>query len=147
MFQSLVQHVKLNINAVLTKAAGRAIIGVALVIAAGFALAAMLILLADYFGWLWANAILAVVFLVVGGVAAAYTSAQERRQEHDLQQAALQRSALISGLAAGGPLALSGTMRLLGKRGPVLIGALALAAYYFSRSSDAKRTEESRRTG
>lgn len=136
MLQSLIQHVKLNINTTLTKVAGRAVIAVALVVAACFALAAIALLLAQYFGWLWAYVILAVLFLVIGGIAAIYTSSQEKHQQQELQSAALQRSALISGLAAGGPMALSGTLKLLGRRGPFLLGALALGAYLLTRHSD-----------
>jgi undecaprenyl pyrophosphate phosphatase UppP len=134
MLQPIVQHVKLSVSSALTKVAGRAVVIVALIIAACFAIAAIELLLAQYFGWLWANAILAVLFLIVGGIAAIYSSSQEKQQEQALHNATLQRSALISGLVAGGPMALSGTMRLLGRRGPIVLGGLALAVYLISRS-------------
>lgn len=140
MLHSLVEHVKLNASAAISKVVGRIIIAVAFVIAAGFAVAAIAVWLAQSVGAIAAYAILAVAFAVIGIMAGAFFAIQARNQQRALRQSRATRAAVISSLAAN-PVALAssvkGLQKAFGGRGPMAVLLLVAAGLLLRRSASA----------
>jgi len=135
MLNSFVDSVKLSANLAVTRVAGRAVIGIALVIAAGFGIAAVMVWLVQVLGPIWAPAIMAVAFLLVAVIAAAVIAVQERRKEAMLRDARLRRSAAVSSLAVVNPLTLFNAAKTLGSgRRPAAVALLVIAGILLGRS-------------
>lgn len=128
MLSSLVDHAKLRVSSTATRLIGRVAVGVLVLIAVAFAVAAILIALAHAVGPVWACVIMAAAFVALAVIAAIVIVAQQRRQEAMLRQTS-QQSALMSGLMSASPAAIMGGMRLarlVGRRAPLfMLGALA----------------------
>jgi hypothetical protein len=116
------------VSSTATRLAGRVVVGVLFVIAAGFGVAAAQIALAQAIGPVWACIVMAVAFIALALILAMVFVLQQRHQETLLKQSA-QQSALMSGLMSASPAAIMGGVRLarlVGRRAPLFVlGALA----------------------
>lgn len=128
MLSSLVDHAKLRVTSTATRLGGRAVVGVLILVAAGFGVAAIQIALAQAVGPIWACVIMAAAFVALAVIVAIVVVTQQRRQEAMLRQTS-QQSALMTGLMSASPSAIMGGVRLarlVGRRAPLfVIGALA----------------------
>jgi hypothetical protein len=128
MLSSLVDHAKPRVSSTATRLVGRVVVGVLVLIAAAFAIAAIQIALAQAVGPIWACVIMAAAFVALAVIAAIVIVIQQRRQEAMLRQTS-QQSALMSGLMSASPMAIMGGVRLarlVGRRAPLfMLGALA----------------------
>lgn len=128
MFNSLVENAKLKVSSAATRAVGRVVVGILLLVAIGFAIAAGQIALAQAVGALWACLIMAGLFVVLAIIAAIVIVMQQREQQAKIKQTS-QQSALLTSVMSASPSAIMGGVRLarlVGRRAPLLmVGALA----------------------
>lgn len=133
MFRSYIDQAKMTVSTLASKAAGRAVIGALLLVAAGFALAAIAVGLIEAFGAVAAYALLAGAFALVALVASIFVAANERHQQAVMRGMEAERSSVFSStLAAAAPMALAQGVGLLGRRTPLALIGLAIGGLYLS---------------
>jgi predicted permease len=142
MFSSLYDYARLSASSVTTRLTARIAIAVPVIIAFGFAVAAIYITVADRYNALTAAISLAAAFAILALIIAGVMAAWEKRQQHRREEAlARARSSIAaSALLAANPALLLGVGRAavgVARRAPLLT-ILPLAAgfiYAWSRSS------------
>lgn len=148
MFDSLVREAQNKVDDALTGAMKRVAVGLLLVVAAGFATAALAVWINRQLGPELGNLIVAVIFLVAGIIAYAAmikpSPAQSEPREEELVERMVEpastsrrlsdadRELLLSAVTAGGPIVLPRLLRLVLRNLP-LIAALAAAIFVMSR--------------
>lgn len=138
MFRSFIDHAKMTVSATVSKYAGRIIVAALLLVAAGFALAAIAVKLSDVFGPMTAYSLLAGVFAVVALLAYLVVMANERHRQTLLRRTEFDTSALTTTLAAAAPMVLAQGASLLGRRAPLLVIGLLIAGYFMTRNAGAR---------
>ncbi len=148
MFQAVVQRAQRAVDSTLAKLVTRAAVAVPLVIAAGFGTAALTVTLTDTYGPALSYTIMAVLFVVLGGIVAAVMSwdngaTEEPKPEEapsvveNVAEAAaplLDRETLVAMLMTAGPIALPGLLRIAARNLPLLVAAVIVAFFFFGRS-------------
>ena len=137
MFGSIFDHARLTIDASIEHYAGLVAVILPIAVAFGFATGATFLVLSEAYGPVAACAMLAAVYLVIAFILAMVVVSYDRRNQAMLRQAA-QQSALVSGLLAATPAAISGggaIARAVGLKTPLLIGSALLAAALLSKST------------
>lgn len=133
MFSSYIEQAKMTVSTTVSKAAGRALVAALMLVAAGFALAAIAVVLIEAFGPVAAYALIACAFAIVAFVAAMFVMANERHQQAILRGMAADRSSALSAtLAAAAPMALMQGVGALGRRTPLILLALAVGGYFLT---------------
>ncbi len=149
MFDSLVREAQNKVDDALTGVMKRIAVGLLLVVAAGFATAALAVWINRQLGPELGNIIVAVIFLIFGLIA--YVAlvkpppAQTEPREEELvdqidaptagasrKLSDADRELLLSAVTAGGPIVLPRLMRLVLRNLP-LIAAIAAAIFVMSR--------------
>ena len=156
LFQGLFKRAERSIDSAISKFVGRATVAVPLLVAGGFATAALSIKLVELYGHVSAYAIMAVLFSVIAlitmavnnkesepaaaGNAEAETAtdaSQEADEESDGPQLPPEVMALLTSVA---PAAAPGIARGVARNLP-LIFILAIAAFVISRFAEASSSE------
>lgn len=148
MFDSLVREAQSKVDDALTGAIKRAAVGLLLVVAAGFATAALAVWINRQLGPELGNLIVALVFLVAGVIAYASlikpAPAQSEPREEEIVDSIVEpatasgrlsdadRELLLSAVTTGGPILLLRLIRVVLRNLP-LIAALAAAIFVMSR--------------
>jgi len=154
MFQGLLKRAESTINSVLAKYLGRALVAIPLLVAAGFATAALTVKAVEIYGAVSAYTMMAALFAVIGLVTMAIVGVEQRpaaetatstadqsasatvdespAPEDDLDPISLLTPELRSVLTSMAPVAIPGIARGVGRNLP-LIFALALLAFIISR--------------
>ena len=150
MFKSIVAQAKRAVTDTAERLLGRAVVGLLLVVAAGFATAALMIKLTEAWGAVIACLVVAGMFALIALIAAAVISASEQHAAAEPQSAAEVEAeaqgddiaGTITSLVASDPLTMvsaagtaAGVFRALGRRTSLLILALLAAAFIWSRTS------------
>lgn len=150
MFQGLLQRVERSANQVIARALERALVAVPLLVAAGFATAALTVKLVELYGAVTAYGVMAAIFSVIGlvtmaiiGIGANGSDAGATQTDAESEQP-FQAEGLIdeatdlltpevrSVLASVAPMALPGMIRGARRNLPLIL-MLALAAFVISR--------------
>ena len=137
MFGSIFDHARLTVDASIVHYAGRIAVFIPVLVAFGFATGGTYLVLAENFGPVEACGILAGAYLVIAFILAMIVVSYDRNHRVMLRQAA-QQSALVSGLIAATPAALSGggaIARTIGLKAPILLGSALLMAALLSKST------------
>jgi hypothetical protein len=159
MFQGLFKRAESSVDNLVAKYVGRAVVAIPLLVAAGFATAALTVELVSRYGAVSAYAAMAALFAVVGllTMAATRPGAAETSAETQGDPAPGSPSAngeqqasagdglslppeLMAILTSAAPMALPGIARGVGRNLP-LIFALALLTYIISRFTEIADTE------
>lgn len=152
MFQGLLKRAERSIDSAVSKLVGRAAVAVPLLVAAGFATAAVAIKLIELYGAVVGNALMAVIFGLLGLATMAVVSSDRSSNEtaSDQQETAAESSEenedeaapaldlppeVISMLTSAAPMALPSVARGIGRNLP-LIFVLALIVFIISRFAD-----------
>jgi MFS family permease len=135
MFRQLIDTAKLSVSNTVSKFAGRAGVGVAMLIAAIFLLLAITAWLIDRFGASLGYLIMACGFALIAVAAWLAESARERRRARDLHAAQVGSSAMVSSLIAAGPLAATSVLRMARRRPTILILAVVLGGLMMRRAN------------
>jgi hypothetical protein len=147
MFGSLIDYVKLSAASVTTRIISVMAVAVPMMIASSFGLAAVFIAIANSYDALTAAIALAVVFAVLGGIAAIVVAVWQKRQEAVRQEAMARarRTALASTLMAVNPALLLGAGRMaygVARRAPLLIMLPLAAGFIFALTRTSSRDED-----
>lgn len=155
MFDSLVRQAQDKVDDALTGAMKRVAVGLLLIVAAGFATAALAVWINRQLGPELGNLIVALVFLVAGLIA--YMAlikpvpAQSEPREEEIVEGIVEpatasrrlsdadRELLLSAVTTGGPILLPRLIRLVLRNLP-LIAALAAAIFVMSRPVETGET-------
>jgi Na+/melibiose symporter-like transporter len=156
MFRGIINSAKNAASSLVVKYLARASVAVPFVIAAGFALAALTVMLSQRFGSLTAYWIMAGVLGLVGIVAAALVSAKERKEEvaeiraeksdtgatvSDAAAEAIAQTpiALLGGIFAipGGPATALSAARVIGRNWPMAVLLLLICGLFWPTRSEA----------
>lgn|SRR5512145_1767883 len=144
MFRQLIDTAKLTVSNATLKFAGRAGIGVAVLIALIFLLLAITAWLVHLLGAPLAFFVMACGFALVAVAAWIAESALEKRRSRELYSAKVSSSAMVSSLVAAGPLAASSIMAMARRRPTIVILAVVLGGLMMRRASrapdDARQT-------
>lgn len=135
MFRQLIDTAKLSVSNTVSKFAGRAGVGVAMLIAAIFLLLAITAWLIDRFGAPLGYLIMACGFALIAVAAWLAESARERRAARDLHAAQVGSSAMVSSLIAAGPLAATSVLRMARRRPTIVILAVLLGGLMMRRAN------------
>lgn len=163
MFQGLLRRAEQSIDQVVAKYVSRATVAIPLIVAAGFATAAVSVKLVEMYGSVIAYSMMAAIFAVISlvtmaivgtGNGAAETQpepaqaadAASAEKTDEKLDAGLDPSDLLTPevrafLASTAPMALPGIARGVGRNLPLLL-VLALVGYLISRFSDNSEAEE-----
>lgn len=154
MFQGLFKSAERSINSVVARFVGRATVAIPLLVAGGFATAALALKLMEMYGAVSAYTLMAVLFSVIGLIAMAI-NAKPHEAGAEASQAADTAGAsdaegedsgagippeLMSVLTSVAPAAAPGIARSVGRNLP-LIFILALVAFVVSRFAETSLTE------
>ncbi len=156
MFQGLFKRAESTIDSVVSKLVMRALVAIPLIVAAGFATAAVTIKLVEQYGAVTGHALMAALFGVVGLVTLAIVGFDAKPlSEPAATQAAEHAEAAASGeadpselltpeirafLSSAAPMALPGIARGVGRNLPLIL-MLALLAFVISRFGEATSSE------
>jgi Na+-transporting methylmalonyl-CoA/oxaloacetate decarboxylase gamma subunit len=145
MLQGILQRAERKVDSVLARYINRATVAVPLVVAGGFATAALTVKLVELYGSVTAYALMAALFAVLSVVTAAVIGAESRAATEASQPAASKDVAeaaadvenmltpeLKAVLATAAPVALPAIARSILRNLPLVL-LLAIAAYLFSR--------------
>lgn len=143
MLQGILQRAERKVDSVVAKYIGRATVAVPLIVAGGFATAALTVKLVELYGAVTAYAMMAALFavlavltaaLVGGGVVAEDVAAPTSAESIEAEQAVedLLTPELRAMLTTAAPVALPVVARSIFRNLPLLL-VLAIAAYLFSR--------------
>ena len=145
MLQGILQRAERKVDSVVAKYIGRATVAVPLVVAGGFATAALTVKLVELYGAVTAYALMAALFAVLSVVTAAVVSFESQSAPEAADQPASEESAKIAEdvenlltpevravLASAAPVALPALVRSIFRNLP-LVFLLGIAAYLFSR--------------
>jgi hypothetical protein len=135
MFRQLIDTAKLTATNATLKFAGRAGVGVAVLIALVFLLLAVAAWLVNLFGAPLGFLIMACGFALVAVVAYLVEAALEKRRSRELYSAQVSSSAMVSSLVAAGPLAASSIMAMARRRPTIVILAVVLGGLIMRRAS------------
>lgn len=158
MFQGLFKRAERSIDSVVAKFVGRAMVAVPLIVAGGFATAALSVKLVMLYGHVTAYALMAALFSVIGLVTMAIVGIEQRTPaETPAADPATQDGQTPEGpsevadmltpemralLASAAPAALPGLLRSVGRNLPIIF-ILALVAFVISRFSEASENPAS----
>ncbi len=161
MFAGLINQAKSAASHVIIKYVARASVAVPFVIAAGFALAAITVMLVERFGHVMAYWLLAGGLALIGVIASTIVSVKEHQEEVAEQEAAkTDTEQVVSDATAEAmvqtPIALLGALmtmpggaagalsaaRLLGRNWPLVLLLVAIGALYWPTKNDAPLEEE-----
>ena len=134
MFRQLIDTAKLTVSNAALKFAGRAGVGVAMLIALVFLLLALAAWLVNLFGAPLGFLVMACGFAVVAVVAWLAEAALEKRRSRQLYAAQVSSSAMVSSLVAAGPLAATSVLRMAKRRPIILILAVVLGGLMMRRA-------------
>ncbi len=146
MFRELIDHAKAAAGSLVARYFARISVAVPFVVALGFAVAALTIMLVERYGQITAYWIVAAAFTLVGVLAGLFVSVREQEEDRAEQDATAETGANVAAQAAtelpvaalgallsspGGLAAALGSARMLGRNLPlvmlmVLIGVLLL---------------------
>ncbi|MGE0023754.1 MAG: hypothetical protein AB7S70_09015 [Hyphomicrobium sp.] len=150
MYQGLLKRAESTIGSVLAKYLGRALVAVPLLVAAGFATAALTVKAVEVYGAVTACTMMAALFAVIGFVTMAIVGIEQRpaaepaaedqaasaadspAPDDELDPISLLTPELRTVLTSMAPVAIPGIARGVGRNLP-LIFALALLAFIISR--------------
>jgi Na+-transporting methylmalonyl-CoA/oxaloacetate decarboxylase gamma subunit len=149
MFQGLLKRAERSLDQVIARAIERALVVVPLLVAAGFATAALTVKLVELYGAALAYAVMAALFAVIGLVIMAIVNTGTAEPEADASPAAASDDSaqsdgsaddtadvfppeLRSVLASVAPAALPGVLRGVGRNLPLVV-ILAIVAFVISR--------------
>jgi hypothetical protein len=152
MLQSLINRAQHSIDALASKYVTRVAVAVPFVIALGFGTAAAAVRLSQDYGSTAAYAILAAVFAAVGLAAASAialsgpnpvvpvptTTATSQNTETASTISSFDPQTMLTALAAIGPTALPGVLRLLTRNLPLVLALVILAFLLFSSSQESE---------
>jgi len=111
MFQRLLTNAKSAVTSLVLRYLARASVAIPFVIAAGFALAAITVMLVQYFGQVTAYWVMAGALAAIGAIAAMAVSAKEHQEEiADVTAEHADTKEMVSEVAVQAPLALLGAM-------------------------------------
>ena len=167
MFAGLINHAKAAASHLVVKYAARASVAVPFVIALGFALAAVAVMLVDRFGHVTAYWIMAGGLAAIGAIAAIAVSVKEHEEEVAEQKAEQADTAEVASDATAqamvqAPLALLGALisspggaagafkvaRVLGRNFPLVLLLVMIGALFWpTESQDAKVSAEGAEDG
>ena len=153
MFQAIVKKAEGVVSSAVGAAVWRAAVAVPLIIAAGFAIAALIVTLSQAYGAPLAYTIMAGVFVAVAGVTAVIMSRKTSEAEPEAEEPAtsitenvaefatplLDRDTIVPLLATAGPMALPALLRTVARNLPLLVIAVIVALFYFGRSIAVER--------
>jgi hypothetical protein len=147
MFQAIVHRAQRAVDSTIAKLMTRAAVAVPLVIAAGFGTAALTVTLTETYGPALSYAMMAGLFVALGGITAAVVSANGTTPSAPAETAPsvaedaarvaaplLDRDTLIALLTTAGPVALPRLLRLAARNLPLLVMAVIVAIFFFDRS-------------
>jgi hypothetical protein len=148
MFQALIQKAEGAVGSVVGKVVSRAAVAVPMVIAAGFAIAALTVRLTQAYGAALSYTIMAGLFVAIAAVTAVVMSRRTPEPESAADEPAtslaedvaefaiplLDRETIIPLLATAGPMALPALLRTAARNLPLLVVAVIVALFYFGRS-------------
>lgn len=151
MFQGLFKRAEITIDSVVSKFVMRALVAIPLIVAAGFATAALTLKLVEQYGAVTGHALMAALFAAIGlvtfavvGFEAAPVAEQSAAQAADTATAEnissddpadLLTPEVRAFLSSAAPMALPGIARGVGRNLPLIL-MLALAAFVISRFAD-----------
>jgi hypothetical protein len=153
MFQGLLMRAERSIDQVIAKYMGRAMVAVPLLVATGFATAALTVELVELYGSVTAYGVMAAVFGVIGLATMAIVNvgsnhateaptadaemaaSPEQPQEARVDTADLLTPELRALLASAAPMALPPVFRGIGKNLPLIL-VLALVGFIISRFAE-----------
>ena len=161
MFAGLINQAKSAASHVILKYVARASVAVPFVVAAGFALAAITVMLVERFGHVMAYWLLAGGLALIGVIASTIVSVKEHQEEVAEQEAAkTDTEQVVSDATAGAmvqtPIALLGALmtmpggaagalgaaRLLGRNWPLVLLLVAIGALFLPTKNDEPLEEE-----
>jgi len=161
VFAGLINQAKSAASHVIIKYVARASVAVPFVIAAGFALAAITVMLVERFGHVMAYLLLAGGLALIGVIASTIVSVKEHQEEVAEQEAAkTDTEQVVSDATAEAmvqtPIALLGALmtmpggaagalsagRLLGRNWPLVLLLVAIGALYWPTKNDEPLEEE-----
>lgn len=153
MFQGLLKRAERSIDQVVAKYMGRAMVAVPMLVAGGFATAALTVKLVDLYGSVVAYGVMAALFGVIGLVTTAIVNvgpnltaeapaaeaetaaSSEQPQESSADAADLLTPELRALFASAAPMALPPVVRGIGKNLPLIL-FLALVGFIISRFAE-----------
>lgn len=148
MFQGIFRRAELAVDSVVAKYVGRVTVAVPLIVAAGFATAALTVKLVELYGAVTAYALMAALFAVLGMLTAAFVGIRPVGQEEAPAEAAAGESSesvkevenlltpeVRAVLATAAPMALPAVARVILRNLPLVV-LLAIATYIVSRFAD-----------
>ncbi len=161
MFAGLINQAKSAASHVVLKYVARASVAVPFVIAAGFALAAITVMLIERFGHVMGYWLVAGGLALIGIIASIVVSAKERKEEateHEAEKTDTQEVvsdatadamvqapiALLGALATmpGGAAGALGATRVLGRNWPLVVLLMAIGALFWPTKNDEPLEEE-----
>ncbi|HEX2841809.1 hypothetical protein [Hyphomicrobium sp.] len=161
MFQGLFKRAESTIDSVVSKFVMRALVAIPLIVAAGFATAALTIKLVEQYGAVTGHALMAALFAMIGLVTLAVVGfesapAAEQPNAHAADTATTQNvgsedpASLLTPeirafLSSAAPMALPGIARGVGRNLPLIL-MLALVAFVVSRFVDTAGEETAEAT-
>jgi hypothetical protein len=148
MFRGIVQKAEGAVSSAVGAVVWRAAVAVPLVIAAGFAIAALTVKLSQAYGPALAYTIMAGLFVAVAGTIAVIMSRKEPVTEPEAEESGptlaenaaelaaplLDRDTIVPLLATAGPMALPALLRIAARNLPLMVMAVIVALFYFGRS-------------
>lgn len=156
MFQGLFKRAERSLDSVVAKFVGRALVAVPLLVAGGFATAALTVKLVTQYGHVTAYALMAVLFGVIGLVTMAIVGIEQRpangaataepetkadeTPDDSADVADLITPEMRALFASAAPAALPGLLRGVGRNAPLIL-MLALVAFVISRFAEAPEGE------
>lgn len=160
MFQGLFQRAERSIDQAVSRIVARAMVAAPLLVAAGFATAAITVKLVELYGSVVAYGLMAALFAVISlitmaivGIGSSTPAAEAQAAEEKPDDGAappneepssvddLLTPEIRSVFASAAPIALPGVLRLVGRNLPLLL-ILAVAAYIISRFGEPSDSPE-----
>ena len=148
MMQGIVNRAQRSVDLLVTKYVTRIAVAVPFVIALGFGTAAASAKLAEMYGSIIANSVLAATFCLVGLIAASVIALSGPKQAEavtgadattaaavGMKEAAVSQDLLLTTLAAVGPAALPAVLRLVFRNLPVMLAVAVILYILFSQRS------------
>ena len=155
MFQGLLKRAERSLDSVVAKFVGRAMVAVPLLVAAGFATAALAVKLVTLYGHVTAYALMAALFAVIGLITMAIVAIEQRPASEtaateseasagDTSEEATPDVADLFGpevrsvLASAAPVALPGMLRGVGRNLPLILvlAIIAVVIAHFGETSE-----------
>ena len=160
MFQGIFHRIERTIDSVVAKYMGRAIVAVPLIIAGGFATAALTVKLVELYGAVTGYALMAALFAVLGVLTAAVLGVPSTIEDEEPEAAVSEEAAeevardvetlltpeLKAVLTTAAPIALPAVARVVLRNLPLVL-LLAIAAYVVSRFADTADTADTVASG